>query len=133
MNKKPIFIVPAYAEVRFPYKRTVSLSGASFKSCAAKTSADGKIKGKYDLTHTSPCVSTARKVRIILTFYFALAFFESPAQIIFGIEMTPSHNPRHQDATIYPTGIGDGTLYASPFWLLTVLVVYFDYILIYNW
>src|SRR5690606_13034196 len=95
MNKKPIFIVPADAEVRSPYKRAASLPGASFKSCAAKTSAHGKTTGKHDLTHISPCASTARKVLNILTFPFALAFLKSASQIIFGIDMTPSHNSRH--------------------------------------
>src|SRR5690606_26109906 len=44
MNKKPIFIVPAYAEVRFPYKRTTSLPGIWLKSYAAKTSTYSKTK-----------------------------------------------------------------------------------------
>ena len=47
MNKKPIFIVPVYAEVRSLYKRTASLPGASFKSCAAKTSTYSKTKRNF--------------------------------------------------------------------------------------
>src|SRR5690606_39206081 len=113
MNKKPIFIVPAYAEIRFPYKRTVTphersipLPGILTKSYAVKTWAYGKTKGKHDDRCTSPCASTTRKVLIILTLAFALAFLESPAQIIFGIEMTLTHYTWHQDATVYPAGIG---------------------------
>ena len=47
MNKKPIFIVPAYAEIDLPYKRTISLPNASCKSCAAKTSTYSKTKRNF--------------------------------------------------------------------------------------
>ncbi|MBD1425148.1 hypothetical protein [Sphingobacterium arenae] len=40
MKKKPILIVLAYAGIRSPYKRAVSLPGTLFKSYAATTSTD---------------------------------------------------------------------------------------------
>ncbi|MBD1425646.1 hypothetical protein [Sphingobacterium arenae] len=106
MKMKANFVASMGTCIVISGKTAASLSGILTKSYAVKTSAHGKTKGKHDLTHTSPYASTTRKVSIILTFPFAFAFLESASQIVFGIEMAPSHLTWHQDATFYPTGIG---------------------------